>query len=84
MTLYGFFYRKFQQFMHKRGWHHMPSHLMPDGNTQHWCQWCGLRVTIPPPDPMAIYKAAIALSVSQLGSGIILTNVKVPTQETQQ
>ena len=41
----GFCYRCVMKFMHKYDWHHAPP-IHPDGDTQLWCQWCGLRYTI--------------------------------------
>ena len=85
MTLYSWLYRKAQQFTHKRGWHHMEtSRPMPDQGTLHWCKWCGLRVLVPDPDPMAICKAAYALSAALPSTSIRLTGIQVPTPETQQ
>lgn len=76
MTLYSCLYRKFQQFMHKRDWHHMEkSGPFEDGSRQQWCHWCGLRVTIPPPDPTAIYKCMHALAVTDPRAGIYLSGV---------
>lgn len=77
MTLYSWAYRKFKQFMHKRNWHHMTV-CHPDGDTQHWCQWCGLRVTIPKPDPMAGYKAGFLIYADSPYAGICINGAKVP------
>lgn len=38
-----FIYRHLMRFMHRHNWHHMEV-CNPDGDTMHWCHWCGLRV----------------------------------------
>jgi hypothetical protein len=38
-----FFYRMVSRWAHKFNWHHMDI-CHPDGDTMHWCHWCGLRV----------------------------------------
>jgi len=58
MKLYGWFIRQLKIFAHKYDWHHMEkAGPFSDGSSQRWCHWCGLRVNIPAPDPMAVYKA---------------------------
>ena len=82
MTLYGWLYRQFKIFMHKHGWHHMEtSRPTPIEGTLHWCHWCGLRVVVPDPDPMAIYRASYELAKVTPRSGVIFTGIKVPTQD---
>lgn len=38
-------YRWFMRLAHRHNWHHTET-IYPDGDTQHWCQWCGLRQTL--------------------------------------
>jgi hypothetical protein len=77
MTMYSWAYRKFQQFMHKHDWHHMEtSRPLPYRGTHHWCHWCGLRVTVPDPDPMLGYKALYDIAVASPRAGLYLTGIK--------
>ena len=41
----GYFYRFVMRLAHKYNWHYAPP-IYPDGDTQLWCKWCGLRQTI--------------------------------------
>lgn len=45
MTVYGFFYRNLQRLLHHFDLHYAPVHrpILPDGDYQRWCQWCGFR-----------------------------------------
>ncbi len=38
-------YRWFMRLAHRYNWHHTTT-CYPDGDIQHWCQWCGLRQTL--------------------------------------
>ena len=77
MTLYSWLYRKFQVFMHKRGWHHIEtSRPMPDQGTLHHCHWCGLRVLVPDPDPMFLYRSMFELYAANPCAGICITGIK--------
>jgi hypothetical protein len=43
-------YRAFMRLVHRFNWHHCTvMGPFEDGETQHWCQWCGLRYVIPKP-----------------------------------
>jgi len=49
-AIYGSTYRRWQQFIHRYGWHHTREigPLAPDGETIHRCDWCGVsRVETP-------------------------------------
>lgn len=42
------FYRAHMRLAHKYNWHHTKvMGPFPDGSTQLWCQWCGLRYSTP-------------------------------------
>lgn len=41
-------YMRFMRWAHRYNWHHCTVLLPPPGtDTQHWCQWCGLRYQEP-------------------------------------
>ena len=43
------FYRAVMRFAHRYNWHYAPTHgPFEDGSKQQWCEWCGMRHTIPP------------------------------------
>lgn len=47
---YRWFYRVHMRLAHRFNWHYAPtSHPFEDGTRQQWCQWCGMRSTIPKP-----------------------------------
>jgi hypothetical protein len=37
-------YRFIMRLAHRYNWHYAPP-IYPDGDTQLWCTWCGLRYT---------------------------------------
>jgi len=45
-----FLYRPVMILAHRYHWHYLPPMPrmadQPEGETDHWCRWCGLRVTI--------------------------------------
>lgn len=42
------FYRVHMRFAHRYNWHHTRQlGPFPDGSTQLWCEWCGLRYSTP-------------------------------------
>lgn len=44
-------YRTVMKLAHRYNWHHTKTlGPFPDGSTQKWCQWCGLRHSTPPID----------------------------------
>lgn len=47
--LYYQAYSKTQKLLHRFDLHYAPEFgpIMPGGETQKWCQWCGLRMNIP-------------------------------------
>lgn len=38
-------YRVLMRLAHRFNWHYAPP-IYPEGDTQLWCKWCGLRQTI--------------------------------------
>lgn len=46
---YGLAYRTISRVLHYFDLHYAPlSHpIMPDGDRQRWCQWCGFRMNVP-------------------------------------
>lgn len=46
---YGIAYRTISRVLHYFDLHYAPlSHpIMPDGDRQRWCQWCGFRMNVP-------------------------------------
>ena len=44
-------YRRFMRWAHRYNWHHCTVFLRhpQDGLHLHWCQWCGLRSSVPLP-----------------------------------
>ena len=43
MNLRGKLYRFVMRIAHRFDWHHMPA-IHPEGDTQLWCRWCGIRI----------------------------------------
>ena len=41
----GKLYRIIMKISHRYNWHYAPP-CYPDGDTQLWCKWCGMRYTI--------------------------------------
>lgn len=39
------FYRLLMKLAHRYNWHYAPP-IYPGGDTQLWCQWCGLKQTV--------------------------------------
>jgi hypothetical protein len=46
---YWHLYRLVMRIAHLFNWHYAPpTHgIMPGNDTQLWCQWCGMRYTVP-------------------------------------
>lgn len=42
---YYFWYRLVMRIAHRFNWHYAPPCYL-EGDTQLWCQWCGLRATV--------------------------------------
>jgi len=41
----GLLYRWLMKLAHRFNWHYAPP-IYPEGDTQLWCKWCGVRQTI--------------------------------------
>lgn len=43
-----FAYRHIMRLAHRFNWHYAPP-IYPEGDTQLWCKWCGMRYPLPAP-----------------------------------
>ena len=45
MSIRGLLYMWTMRLAHRFNWHYAPP-IYPEGDTQLWCKWCGLRQTV--------------------------------------